>query len=99
VKTCHCNAGTDERLANFLEYTSFADEAGADRLPRLHPNEPQPLPEPHPRFTRARAAQGGVTLGLEQGEPEAGFSHLGRNGQRSRSLNDLLKHFGDHLHK
>jgi hypothetical protein len=57
----------------------FADEAGADRLPRLHPNETlgPHLPEPHPRLTRARAAQGGVTLGLEQGEPEADFSHLG----------------------
>jgi hypothetical protein len=30
-----------------------------------------------PRLTRAHAAQGGVTLGPEQGELGANFSHLG----------------------
>jgi hypothetical protein len=29
------------------------------------------------RVTRAHAAQSGVTLGLEQGDLEADFSHLG----------------------
>jgi hypothetical protein len=42
--------------------------------------------EPHPRLTRAHAAQGGVTLGLEQGEPGAVFCHLGRNSQTLNSL-------------
>ena len=31
--------------------------------------------ERHPRLTRARAAQGGVTLGLEQGELGADFGY------------------------
>jgi hypothetical protein len=33
--------------------------------------------EPHPRLTRAHAAQGGITLGPGQGEPGANFCHLG----------------------
>ena len=36
-----------------------------------------------PRLTRARAAQGGVTLGLEQGELEADFCYLGFKGWRN----------------
>jgi hypothetical protein len=34
--------------------------------------------EPHPRLNQAHAAQGGITLGLEQGGYEADFSHLGK---------------------
>ena len=30
------------------------------------------------RLTRAHAPQGGITLGLEQGELGANFSHLGK---------------------
>ena len=36
-----------------------------------------PRGEPHPWRARARTAQGGVTLGPEQGELRADFSHLG----------------------
>jgi hypothetical protein len=32
---------------------------------------------PHPRLTQAHAAQGGVTLGPEQGELGANFCYLG----------------------
>jgi hypothetical protein len=35
------------------------------------------LPEPHPSPTQAHAAQVSVTLGPEQGELGANFSHLG----------------------
>jgi hypothetical protein len=36
------------------------------------------MAEPHPRLTRPHAAQGGVTLELEQRELGANFCHLGR---------------------
>jgi hypothetical protein len=40
--------------------------------------------EVYPREVRARAAQGGVTLGPEQGELGANFCHLGKRGGLSQ---------------
>jgi hypothetical protein len=64
---------------------------GTDGLPSLGAKEASPfvlgegirLAHPVPpltnvRLTRPHAAQGGVTLGLEQGEPRANFSRLGK---------------------
>jgi len=42
-----------------------------------HGDQKVSLGEPWVRLTRAYAAQGGVTLGLEQGELGANFCHLG----------------------
>jgi hypothetical protein len=44
---------------------------------------------PHPRLTRAHAAQSGVTLGLEQGELGADFTPLGRKLLKQKGKGDL----------
>jgi len=42
------------------------------------PRPPLAEGEPHPRLTQAHPARGGVTLGLEQGEPGANFCDVGK---------------------
>jgi hypothetical protein len=52
--------------------------------------------EPHPWLTRAHAAQGGITLGPEQGELEANFCHLGRSRKSAGSSACLLRSSTDY---
>jgi hypothetical protein len=51
------------------------DKVGSLRPPRRSRRVRSKL---HPSFTRAHAAQGGVTLGPEQGEFGASFCYLGK---------------------
>ena len=53
------------------------DKIGSPRpaLTQVSPGEPRVSRSP--RLTQAHAAQGGVTLGLEQGELGANFCYLG----------------------
>jgi hypothetical protein len=57
-----------------------------------HGDQKVSLGEPWVRLTRAYAAQGGVTLGLEQGELGANFCHLGEKSLEIRGHMPALGH-------
>jgi len=71
-------------------------------VPTAHVTQGEPGGEPHPRSPILTRAQGGVILGLEQGEPGADFTPLGHPERKVptswlEGLNPLLGIAADHL--
>jgi hypothetical protein len=66
--------GQPPLLCRRAQVGPVGDKIGSPRPPV---DQGEPRGEPHPRLIRAHAAQGGVTLGPEQGELGANFCYLG----------------------